>query len=206
VVSGRFSATPVLRYADRVDEELDIEICPLLPSRAAEFLQFLGEDAFADHPRWAGCYCVFPHAEHAAGKFNVESRDANRAAAAAMVAQGTMRGYFAYVGGRAVAWCNANLLSSYTIFDAEDSDPAKTGAIGCFVVVDRLRGKGIAKRLLEAALEGFRAEGVTEVVAFPRPDADSAADNHLGPLSLYLGAGFEEAGTVGRSVKVRKRL
>jgi GNAT superfamily N-acetyltransferase len=176
------------------------------PADSGSYADFMSGEAFTDHPEWAGCYCWFPHAPHAAKKFDLEAVEENREAACAMVTRGAMRGYLAYVEGRPVAWCNANLLSSYTIFDDDGTDPAATGAIGCFVVVDRFRGNGIARRLLEAALEGFRAEDVREVVAFPRPDADTAADNHLGPLSLYLAAGFEEAGTVGRSIKVRKRL
>ena len=199
-------ATLSHRYAVCVDDELEIEIRPLGPGRAPEFLQFLGGEAFADNPKWANCFCYFPHGDHAGKKFDVNAGDANRAAAAAMVERGEMRGYLAYVAGRPVAWCNANLLDDYTIFDNEGAAPGTVGAIGCFVVVERFRRKGIAGRLLDAALEGFRAEGVNEVLAFPRPEADSEADNHLGPVGLYLAAGFEEAGREGSSLKLRKRL
>lgn len=194
-----------VRYPDAVTR-LDIEIRPLVPADTATYVAFLGRDAFTDHPEWAGCFCYFPHADHEGNKFSLEAVDENREAASAMVASGTMRGYFACVDGQPVAWCNANLLSSYTIFDEDASTPGPVGAIGCFVVVDRFRRKGIARRLLDAAVEGFRAAGVKQVVAWPRKDAESEAENHLGPLSLYLAAGFEIAGEQGRNIKVRKRL
>ena len=185
---------------------LDIEIRSLAPADTSAYVDFLGRDAFTDNPKWANCFCYFPHGDHAGKKFDVSAGDENRAAASAMVQAGAMRGYFAYVEGRPVAWCNANLLENYTIFDDEGVAPGTVGAIGCFIVVDRFRRKGIAGRLLEAALEGFRAQGVIEVLAFPLPDIDSEADNHLGPVGLYLAAGFEEIGRAGRSLKLRKRL
>jgi GNAT superfamily N-acetyltransferase len=186
--------------------ELDVEIRELRPDALGECLAFFDNDAFVDHPEWAGCYCRFPHADHAGGKWDLDAREANRMAAAAMIERGEMRGYLAYVDGRPVAWCNANLRSSYTIFDADERDPQTIGTIACFAVAKPYRRQGIAGQLLEAACEGFRKAGIGVVEAYPRPDADSAAANHLGPLSMYLAAGFEVVKNEDASVLVRKTL
>ncbi len=91
-------------------------------------------------------------------------------------------------------------------FDPDERDPQTIGTIACFVVAERYRRQGIAGQLLAAACEGFRRAGIAVVEAYPRPDIDSAAENHLGPLSLYLAAGFEVVGKEDSSVLVRKQL
>ena len=77
----------------------------------------------------------------------------------------------------------------------------------CFLVAPRYRGEGIARLLLQAACDGLRGQGMTIAEANPRPQAETPADNHFGPLSLYLSSGF----TVHRedsdgSVYVRRAL
>lgn len=186
--------------------ELDVEIRELRPELGAEYLAFFDDVAFVDHPEWAGCYCRFPHADHANGNWDLHAGETNRAASAAMIERGEMRGYMAFVDGEPVAWCNANLRSSYTMFDPDDRDPSKIGTIACFVVAERFRRRGIAGQLLAAACDGFKRDGVRVVEAYPRPDEESAAENHLGPLSMYLSTGFEVVGKEGSSVVVRKLL
>jgi GNAT superfamily N-acetyltransferase len=123
-----------------------------------------------------------------------------------MIQDGTMRGYIAYVAGEPVAWCNANVRDSYTMFDGDERDGSRIGVVACFVVAEGHRRQGIASRLLEAACAGFRRREITVVEAYPRPDTDSAAENHLGPLSMYLAAGFEAVGNEDSSVIVRRQL
>ena len=48
--------------------------------------------------------------------------------------------------------------------------------------------------------------GIATIEAFPLEEADGAAANHFGPLSLYLNAGFEIAGHDGANLIVRKTL
>lgn len=181
-----------------------VEIRALGTSDGATYCAFFDNVAFADNPGWADCYCYFPHARQ--GTDSLADGAKNRAQANAMVAEGTMRGFLAYVDGQAVAWCNANVLSSYTIFDDDGANPGPVGIIACFVVAADHRRQGIATALLDAACAGFQESGIEIVEAYPRRQADSAADNHLGPLAMYLSAGFEVVGEAGESVRVRKRL
>ena len=119
-----------------------------------------------------------------------------------------MQGYLAYIDGSPVGWCNA---APRTLLHALDDEPTpeaeQVGAIVCFLVEPSHRGRGVARHLLEAACEGLRSQCLRIVEGNPRTEASSSAENHFGPLSLYLSAGF----TVHRtdddgSVYVRRTL
>ena len=81
------------------------------------------------------------------------------------------------------------------------------GTIVCFLVAPAGAAQGIARRcsMRPATACARRACAIAE--ANPRPNAKTPAENHFGPLALYLSAGF----TVHRedsdgSVVVRKTL
>ena len=185
-----------------------VEIRALEPALGADYLRFFDTRAFPDNPRWAGCYCYFPYNDHAASHWHARSGEQNRAAMSACIASGQSRGYLAYRDGEVVGWCNAAPWSSYPMLaDEPDPDAAATGVIVCFVVAPDLRGQGIARALLDAACAGLAAQGLAYAQARPRRQAATAAENHLGPLSMYLAAGFavmreDDEGNVW----VRKRL
>lgn len=184
----------------------DVTIRPLTPALRETYLAYFDTEAFTDNPDWAGCYCYFPHADHASGRWGVRSNEDNRNAAASLIAHETMRGYLAFVDEQPVGWCNANTRDRFTIFDSDDRDPASIGVIACFVVAESHRGKGVARALLAAAIDGFRDQGLSIVEAYPLPEAVSAKSNHFGPLAMYLAAGFEIAGKEDQNLIVRKTL
>src|SRR5512140_2793532 len=84
-----------------------ITIDPLVPGSAAAFFRFFDEDAFADNPKWAGCYCRFPFIDHAREAWDEADAKANRAGTAVRIARRGMQGYLARAGGRVVGWVNA---------------------------------------------------------------------------------------------------
>jgi ribosomal protein S18 acetylase RimI-like enzyme len=91
--------------------------------------------------------------------------------------------------------------------DIAQPDADSIGVIFCFVVAPECRRQGVARALLDAACEGFRSAGFKAVQARPARHAEGAAANHLGPLSMYLAAGFSiVAETPGGDVFVRKEL
>ena len=184
----------------------DITVRPLTPALRDTYLAYFDTEAFSDNPGWAGCYCCFPHADHASGRWGERSNEDNRYAASGLIESGTMRGYLAFFNEQPVGWCNANTRDRYTIFDSDDRDPASIGVIACFVVAESQRGKGVARALLAAAVDGFRAHGLRTVEAYPLPEASSAKANHFGPLSMYLAAGFEIVGKEDQHLIVRKTL
>lgn len=188
---------------------MPFDIRPLTPQSRDSFFDYFDNIAFADNPRWKSCYCAFPHHDHSAGTWRGPLAAENRALAEARICAGRMHGHMAFDGARVAGWCQAApRLDFLALKDEPDPDgqAANTGSLVCFVVAKPYRGRGVAKALLAAACDGFRAQGLAFAEAYPRKDAQTEAANHFGPLSMYLGFGFNPHWEDADSVCVRLTL
>ena len=168
-----------------------IEIRALAPELLGDFLKFFDGTAFSDNPKWASCYCQCYYEDHSVIKWSERTAQQNRALACERIQGCLVQGYLAYSDGSPVGWCNAAPRRLLRALDAEPTpDAERVGAIVCFLVQPSHRGRGIARQLLEAACHGLRRQGLQIAEANPRTSASTAAENHFGPLSLYLSAGF----------------
>jgi GNAT superfamily N-acetyltransferase len=179
-----------------------IEIRPLTAARMPDYLRFFDTRAFTDNPRWASCYCFFPHHDPAVLRWPERSALENRQAMCERIGAGDAMGYLAFDRGDAIGWCNAGPRRLYPMLRAEPrEDAARVGAIFCFLVAPEYRRHGVATALLDAACAGLKAAGMRVAEARPQRGATGAAQNHLGPLPMFLAAGFavvreDEDGTV----------
>jgi GNAT superfamily N-acetyltransferase len=197
----------ILFYA-RMMSQITVTIKPLSPQLKKDFLSFFDGTAFSDNPKWSACYCQCFYEDHAVVKWSERTAPQNRKLAGERIESLSMQGYLAYVDGTPVGWCNAaprNLL--HALDDEPTPDSQDVGTILCFLVEPSRRGLGVARQLLEAACDGLRKQGLHTAEANPRTSPTSAAENHFGPLKMYLSAGF----TVHRedsdgSVWVRRSL
>ena len=168
-----------------------VTIRPLTPRSRADYFAFFDGDAFADNPRWASCYCHCLWAPPEVKPWDQWTAAENRAAVDKLIAAGELQGYLAYVAGKPVGWCNATpKVSIPALRDEWGPDAARIGSIACFVIAKPFRRQGIARRLLDAACDGYRQDGFVFVEGYARLDATTEAANHFGPLSLYLSSGF----------------
>lgn len=79
--------------------------------------------------------------------------------------------------------------------------------VGCLFVRPDLRRRGVATALLAGAIDAARAGGARALEALPRGDTDVAdAALMLGPLALFLRAGFELVHDFAPYPVVRLRL
>ncbi len=175
----------------RTRANADVDVRPLTPASATDYFAFFDGDAFADNPRWASCYCHFLWAPTDVKPWNRWTGDENRAAVAALIAERQLQGYLAYAGGKPIGWCNATpKVKIPALREERDPDAAAVGAIACFVIAKPYRHQGVARRLLAAACDGFAHDGLEAVEAYARRGETGEAENHTGPLPLYLSAGF----------------
>ena len=188
----------------------NIEVVALTPDRADDFLAFFDHNAFADNPGWASCYCMFYNFAGSAESWEPRTGDENRRDKEADIRGGRARGYLAYADGTPAAWCNATPRTELPGLDRHDAfrtdDPERVGAIVCFNVAPQYRRQGIASKLLDAACDGFRAQGLAIAEAYPAKDARGDARSYHGPLEMYLRAGFTALREDDDFVVVRKAL
>lgn len=109
----------------------------------------------------------------------------------------------AYVDGAAAGWVKVSArpdqprLARTRAFQQSPepfTDPS-VWAITCFVVRREFRGAGVAKRLLEAAVDHARAHGARVIEGYPVDTSvkkTSSNDLFHGALSSFLDAGFSE--------------
>jgi ribosomal protein S18 acetylase RimI-like enzyme len=164
----------------------------LCPDLQADFLHYFEGAAFADNPKWNSCYCQFLYVDHSKVTWSKRSAEENRSAACERIKCGHMQGLLAYRGEEVVGWCNAAPRTVLEAFaDEPDPDEERLGQITCFVVAKAHRRTGVARALLDAACELLSQQGLSIAEASPSREASSDAENHYGPLSLYISAGFK---------------
>ncbi|MCL5015521.1 MAG: GNAT family N-acetyltransferase [Firmicutes bacterium] len=182
--------------------EFPVDCRPLTVENLDDLLNFMETDAFSDNPRWRGCYCVFHYlSDERDGDWTIRSCSDNRTALTRMVEDKRGHWIVAYGEGRIVGWVNADIGTRLKRYDewGVRVDPA-TGIVACFVVDPRLRLRGIARQLLNAAVEALWASGVKNVDAYVTTDPKALSESekelgpdqlaHHGPLAMYLKVGF----------------
>jgi GNAT superfamily N-acetyltransferase len=190
---------------------LDVEVRPLGPTNlsALERLFVEGGD-----PSW--CFCMsfrIPQSGDRASR-----RDLNRAALEELVESSALpAGLVAMSGDRAVGWVSLAPREDYPRLGRSPVyapvDDAPVWSIVCFVVAKDQRGKGMMRRLLEAAVDHARSHAASWLEAYPPDTGDErvgAAYGYAGFKSLYERAGFEvvaaRAHTPGATPRLIMRL
>ncbi|HYE77680.1 MAG TPA: GNAT family N-acetyltransferase, partial [bacterium] len=168
-IEASFRLSPV---RPRLEVLPPLTIKRLTPELASDFFHFFDHEAFAGNPAWAGCYCVFPLFGGTPEEWGCRGAQQNRAEMAEYIATGQVDGYLAYAGEQVAGWCHAGprrRLRSLDYYPGHESpDPDHSGATACFIVAPPYRRHGIAEALLDAALEGFRAQGFRWAEGYPR--------------------------------------
>ena len=116
-----------------------------------------------------------------------------------IVDSGTPVGILGYLDDEPVAWCSIAPRDSYRKLGGPDDPVDASGSVWsivCFFVPRRLRGKGMTRRLIEAAVDHAREKGATVVEAYP-VDPTSPSYRFMGLVGTFEAMGFREVGRVG---------
>jgi len=108
-------------------------------------------------------------------------------------------GILGYLDGEPVAWCSIAPRATYRDMgggSGPSDGPDSVWAIACFFVPRRLRGQGVTRRLIAAAVEHARGKGATIVEAYPVAP-ESPSYRFMGFVSSFRAAGFREVGVAG---------
>ena len=176
------------------------EFQALTPKRWADF-----EDLFGPHGATGGCWCMWWRLTQK--EFDAQKGERNRRAMKAIVDSGRVPGILAYHEGRAVGWCSVAPREEFPRLERsrllKPVDGQRVWSVVCFFVAKEYRRRGVAKRLLKAAVEHVRAHGGSILEGYAvEPKAGKMPDlfAYHGPASLYKSVGFKE---VARRSEIR---
>ncbi len=100
--------------------------------------------------------------------------------------------------GEPVGWCSIAPVATFQrLGKAVETSCHGVWSLTCFFVPRRLRGEGLARRLLQAAIAHARDRGAHTLEAYP-VDPDSPSYRLLGFLPMFRAAGFEEVEPLGK--------
>jgi GNAT superfamily N-acetyltransferase len=130
-----------------------------------------------------------------------------KAAMKRYVCQGVPIGLLGYAGGEPVAWCSIAPRTTYRDLggptDAGER-PEDVWSLACFFMRRELRGKGLTRRIIEAAVRHAAKRGAKVVEAYP-VEAGSPSYRFMGYVSTFSAAGFQEVGRAGIRRHVMRR-
>lgn len=167
----------------------DVIVRPVSPDQHEAVMHYFDLVAYADNPNWSRCFCM----ERLVADYPSRTKQQNRASRSELILSAKANGLVAYRLGRVVGWCHA--APKTELINIEGPRDPDVGAIVCFVVAPDQRRQGIATTLLEAALDQLKQRGMKAVEAYPvlgeiDPTKWSQV-NYMGPLSMYVKAGFD---------------
>jgi GNAT superfamily N-acetyltransferase len=172
-----------------------LAVMPLTPERFGDLATL-----FRTGTETGWCWCMY--FRRSAREFRAASAAENRTALEGLAGDGPAAGYVAYRAGEPVGWVSAGPIDAYPRIGGSRfyprTDPRPVWSIVCFFVAPGARRGGVARALLDAAVDAARAAGAPAVEAYPIETTGprQPASLYRGPLPLYRMAGFAEVARV----------
>ena len=172
------------------------DIRPLTPERLPDLASLFEQGG---DPKW--CWCAYFRIR--GFDFSKGSKERHRAAMEAATyataEEDRAPGLVGYDGDEAVGWISIGPREDYerlahsTVLKPLDDKPV--WSIVCFVVGRQARGRGVARKLLEAGVDYAREHGARLLEAYPVEVAEGQrvppGDVYRGTLSMFERAGFK---------------
>ncbi|MFF1879178.1 GNAT family N-acetyltransferase [Leifsonia sp. NPDC058230] len=156
------------------------------------------QEVFGERGDPSGCWCQWFKLSGAA--FRETTTEARAERLHESLDHDPPPGVVAWIDGEPVGWAAVEPYSSYPglarspITKRVGDDPADPWAVTCFVVRLEYRKRGVARALLQGAIDYALSRGATIVEGYPvdpgvRPSLSNAERYH-GTVSLFDSAGF----------------
>lgn len=183
--------------AGEAKRELPLRVEPLTPERWPDLEALFAAPgcSVARH-----CWCMYYRVSGAKAVMPAgsDAAHANRAALKRLVDAGRPPGLIGYRDGAPVGWVSLGpredfaKLARSPVMKPVDDRPV--WSIVCFVVPSKFRRRGVARALLDAAVQWAKAQGATLIEGYPVDREGRSSDDAMwfGAKSMFDAAGFEE--------------
>ena len=173
-----------------------LTVLPASPERWPDIAEF-----FVRTPCWCQYWRVSAgeYGRGAKGRSLEQQFALRKEALHQQLSRDTPPGVIAYLDGRMVGWCGLGrriemerLVRSRTIPKVDDRP---VWSIVCFLVRPGYRRRGVARALLQGAIECARSYGAPALEAYPVDPAGRRIDvafAYIGLLSMFEAAGFQK--------------
>jgi GNAT superfamily N-acetyltransferase len=144
-----------------------------------------------------GCWCMYYRMTGQVSVSAAAGRD-HKEQLCSLVEAGVVPGLVGYVDGRPAGWVSIGPREEYLKLRRspimKPVDDAEVWSVVCFYVARPWRGQGLQHRLLAAALDRARGQGVRIVESYPVDKEERSHDDFMffGSRTLYEKAGFRE--------------
>ena len=179
---------------------------PLTPERWSDF-----ERLFGPQGAYGGCWCMWWRITRR--EFESNGSDGNRKAMRNLVEAGNIPGILAYYDDRPVGWCSIAPRPAYGALERSrilkriDDEPV--WSIVCFFISMNHRRRGLARALIDAAVEYASSQGALIVEAYPtnpRGRDLPPASSFMGVPELFAENGFKVVADPSESRRIMRRI
>jgi GNAT superfamily N-acetyltransferase len=169
-----------------------VKVTPVTPSRWDDLVSLFGPSG-----AYSGCWCMW--FRETSAEFDRNGNAGNRKALAALVRRNRRPGLLAYVDGRPAGWVSVapreefGRIGRSPVLKPVDDRPV--WSVVCFFIDKRFRGRGLGKRLLDAAVDHAARKGARVIEAYPKDPGQRTITNaeaFVGLLPMFEAAGFRE--------------
>ena len=166
---------------DENDSRARLTFQPLTSERWTDF-----EALFGKNGALGGCWCMWWRITRA--EFEKQKGEGNRKAMKSIVMSGEVPGILAYEYQKPVGWCSVAPRDRFASLNRspvlKKIDNREVWSIVCFFIAREYRGRGITRRLIDAAVAFARKNGGKIVEAYP---TDPRGRKRLGAEVSFMG-------------------
>ncbi|MGH2661515.1 MAG: GNAT family N-acetyltransferase [Actinomycetota bacterium] len=184
----------------------EVDVRPITPSRWKDL-----ERLFGPNGAYSNCWCMWWRMP--SKDFDRAAPDRKRSALRRLVRDSRRPGLLAYRDGDPVGWVSVAPREEFGRLERSSTlkrvDDRPVWSIVCFYIHRGHRGEGVARALLDAAVDHAARRGAKIVEGYPVDPAVRdypAAEAYTGPLPLFESAGFREVARRGKRPVVRRTI
>ncbi len=152
--------------------------------------------------RWCSCM----RWRLSSADFQRSTKESRVAALNALVSAGVPVGVLGYLDGEPGAWCSIAPRETYAALERSRIlpriDDSPTWSVVCFFVDPKLRGHGVTRGLLQAAVDYAHAQGAQVTEGYPVEPGNTY--NWMGSPTTFREVGFQDVPRPGHSRRIMR--